>query len=158
MALLCAIVIKTNSNLKIHLTINKYLKPTLILAMVIMLVQVVFGTQVREAIDVVSASHIDRSDWISSLGSEFLIHRSFSWVVLLVNLWVIFQFYRSGYFILTVKLLFAVLLLTLTTGIIMAYLGVPAFAQPLHLLLGTLGFGLQFFLFLQLDLKVSLTV
>lgn len=157
-ALLCAIVIKSNNDLKISLQINKYLKPVLVLAMIIMLMQVVFGTQVREAIDVVASSAISRTDWISALGAEFLIHRSFSWVVLLVNLWVIFQFYRSGYFVLTVKLLLGVILLTILSGVTMAYLGVPAVAQPVHLLLGTMGFGLQFFLFLQLETKARIAV
>lgn len=154
-ALLCAIVVKANSNLSVFIEANKFIKPMLVLAMLAMLAQVVFGTQVREAIDVVAASLTARANWIESLGIEFIIHRSFSWVVLFINAWVLFQLYRVGQFNTTSRLLSGVIVLTILSGTAMAYLGVPAFIQPVHLLLGTLGFGLQFFLFLQLETKGS---
>jgi cytochrome c oxidase assembly protein subunit 15 len=39
---------------------------------------------------------------------------------------------------------------TILTGAGMAYFGVPAFLQPLHLLLATVSFGMQFLLLLKL--------
>jgi cytochrome c oxidase assembly protein subunit 15 len=39
------------------------------------------------------------------------------------------------------------------SGVIMAYFGVPAAAQPIHLLLGTLIVGLQYYVLLQVGNK-----
>jgi cytochrome c oxidase assembly protein subunit 15 len=42
---------------------------------------------------------------------------------------------------------------TILTGAGMAYFAVPAFLQPLHLLLATVSFGMQFLLLLKLKRK-----
>jgi cytochrome c oxidase assembly protein subunit 15 len=42
------------------------------------------------------------------------------------------------------------ILLTLITGVGMAYFAVPAFLQPIHLLVATLTFGVQFLLILRI--------
>jgi cytochrome c oxidase assembly protein subunit 15 len=44
-------------------------------------------------------------------------------------------------------------LFTLLTGAGMAYFAVPAFLQPIHLLVATVTFGIQFLLFLRLNTK-----
>ena len=46
------------------------------------------------------------------------------------------------------------MVLEICTGIVMAYFAIPAFLQPVHLLLASVVFGLQFYLFLQLRNKV----
>lgn len=127
---------------------------TLGLAIFISIVQVVLGTQVREAIDVVAASmnYSGRSDWISQLGSVFPIHRSYSILIVLINAFVIYKLwefrYKDGIMTIGV-LLVSVIILSVFTGMIMAYLGIPKFAQPLHLLMGTVLIGIQFMLFLK---------
>jgi cytochrome c oxidase assembly protein subunit 15 len=118
---------------------------------VILLTQILFGTQVREGIDRVSSLVLARENWISALGLEFLIHRSFSWVVLLFHAILIAKLWKmSGVnrFALTVIVL---ILGTILTGVGMAYFAVPPFLQPVHLLLATLTFGAQFLLMLQVN-------
>ena len=44
--------------------------------------------------------------------------------------------------------LMAVVVVEVLSGALMAYFGVPAFIQPLHLLLGTLAIGVQYYLWL----------
>ncbi len=60
----------------------------LISALILMLVQVILGTQVREEIDQISASlgNMMRGTWIEQLGLPFFIHRSFSLILLGVHL------------------------------------------------------------------------
>jgi cytochrome c oxidase assembly protein subunit 15 len=118
--------------------------------MAVLLVQILLGTQVREAIDQVATSAV-REAWISNLGTEFLIHRSFSWIVLVLHVGLIVRLYKtegSKSFALTLILL---ILGTILTGMGMAYFGVPAFLQPLHLLLATVTFGTQFAFLLRLN-------
>lgn len=104
---------------------------------VILLLQIILGTQVREEIDTISKalSYENRELWIGRLSSIFLIHRSFSWLILIGSL---FMMYRSSDFLtykrsamVTVFLVLSIIVL----GIVMTYLDMPAIAQPLHLLL-----------------------
>lgn len=154
--LLSIIVIKTNPQLKVNVSSNKKINLIITLAMVTMLIQIVFGTQVRESIDVIAANFSNRSEWVSQLGMDFILHRSFSWIILLTNGYLIMQLYKMDVFNMTAKAILAVVILSIFTGTIMAYGSVPAFLQPIHLLLGTVGIGLQFFLFLQLQKPVTI--
>ncbi|MEQ9169100.1 MAG: heme A synthase, partial [Fulvivirga sp.] len=131
----------------------------LLACMLVLIIQIVFGTQVREAIDSVAASlqYSQRGQWIQNLGVEFFIHRSFSWVVLILHGLLMYKLLKMKFDSKVFKSLVAVIVLTIITGTSMAYFGMPAFLQPVHLLLGTVGFGLQIFLFLQLNSKRYLT-
>ncbi|MEM1406412.1 MAG: COX15/CtaA family protein [Bacteroidota bacterium] len=134
---------------------NRFVPYALVLCMILTLVQIAMGTQVREAIDRVAVAfdHASRDLWIESLGLEFFIHRSFSWLILLAHMVVFYLLRKSLFQSKLVKGLAVVLLVSILSGLIMAYGAIPPAIQPLHLLVGTLGFGLQFLLFLQFVLK-----
>ena len=109
---------------------------------ILSLVQMIFGVQVREALDQVAFSFSERrEEWVSMLGIEFIIHRSYSWVVFLSNGWLSYKLFKIyGHSILSTGL--AVLTLgSVLTGVGMAYCGVPPFLQPLHLFMSALIFG-----------------
>lgn len=133
----------------------------LILGAILTLVQVVLGTQVREEIDQISFALGDllREEWIGRLGIDFLIHRSFSIVLLGVHLlyfyWAFRYSVRKSKVNLLSQVLMLVLLVEIATGMAMAYFGIPAFLQPLHLLLGSLILGVQFMIILQLKDQVQ---
>jgi len=122
-----------------------------------LLVQVLLGTQVREAVDQVSVN-VPREQWIEALDSSFIIHRSFSWLVLLLHVGLIVRLYKtegSKSFALTLILL---ILGTILSGMGMAYFGIPAFLQPVHLLLATVTFGMQFAFLLRLNRKDEVVI
>ena len=122
----------------------------------LMLIQVVLGTQVREQIDQISFAlgNLLREEWVDRVGLTFLIHRTFSLVLLGIHLLYFFWAYkfsvRRSKLTLLSQLLMVVLLLEIASGIGMAYFGIPAFLQPIHLLLGSLILGIQFMLILQI--------
>ena len=121
----------------------------LIASMAVLLVQILLGTQVREAIDQLDGT-VSRESWISNVGAEFVVHRSFSWIVLILHVGLIVKLHKtqgSKVFALTLILL---ILGTILTGMSMAYFAVPPFLQPVHLLLATVTFGLQFLFLLKL--------
>ncbi len=155
-AVLCIIVVKANPDLRMMKVDMKQVKWVLIISMVLMLFQVVFGTQVREAVDIV-AQTLTRNKWVENLGLTFFLHRSFSWIILISNGYLIYLLWKKDALNTTSKMLISVILITIFSGTIMAYFDIPAFIQPVHLLLGTLGFGLQFFLFLQLKSEGKVT-
>jgi heme a synthase len=132
---------------------SKGLKVLLVACMALLITQVLLGTEVRAAIDRVSALLMPRESWISQVWTEFVVHRSFSWIVVLVHAIFAARLIKTtGMNPLTLGLILLILL-TLLTGAGMAYFAVPAFLQPIHLLVATVTFGVQFLLFLRLNTK-----
>lgn len=130
---------------------TSFTKILLFLCLASLMTQILFGTQVREGIDRAASQMPDRENWISALGLEFIIHRSFSWAVLTFHAILVVKMWKmSGVnrFALTVILL---ILGTILTGAGMAWFAVPPFLQPVHLLLATITFGVQFMLLLQIN-------
>lgn len=124
----------------------------LLACIVVLMIQILLGTQVREAIDQV-ASTTARSNWLSAIGSTFILHRSFSWLVLILHVVLIVILSKTKglkAFSLTLILL---ILGTIFTGISMAWFAIPSFLQPVHLVLATICFGVQFMLLLKLSRK-----
>jgi cytochrome c oxidase assembly protein subunit 15 len=95
---------------------------------------------VRERIDLL-ASSLPREEWISNVGTDFIIHRTFSWAVLLMMAGIWFKLSKTSAKKSLTLTPFLLLLSSLLTGIGMAYAGVPAFLQPVHLLLAIITFG-----------------
>lgn len=122
----------------------------LLASMAVLLVQVLLGTQVREAIDQV-ASSIPRDEWILNLGEPFTLHRSFSWVVLVVHGGLILRLRKTEGVKVFPLALILLILGTILTGLAMAFFAVPPFLQPVHLLLATVTFGVQFLYLLKLN-------
>lgn len=116
----------------------------------VLLVQILLGTQVREAVDHVARTTA-REEWIAAIQAEFTIHRSFSWLVLLLHVGLIFNLRKISALRGFQVALVALILLTILTGVGMAWFGVPPFLQPVHLLLATVCFGVQFLFLLRLS-------
>jgi heme a synthase len=122
--------------------------------MAVLLVQIFLGTGLREAIDNVSGVTA-RESWISAVGEAFTIHRSFSWIVVFLGIGLIVNL-RKTQGLKPFPLAVIVLILgTILTGAGMGYFGVPAWLQPIHLLLATVTFGMQFMLLLKLKGNVE---
>ncbi len=129
-------------------------RAVLIAAMLMILLQMVMGTQVREAIDIIARSlEADtRNQWIERLPPIFLIHRSFSSIILFTNLWLVWQLWKNlapEQLLRKLAVLLGVILIaTILMGVTMDRLHVPAFAQPLHLWFASIIFGIQFSMYL----------
>jgi cytochrome c oxidase assembly protein subunit 15 len=108
---------------------------------ILFLVQIILGTQVREHIDEISKSlsYESRELWISRLGNDFVIHRSFSWAVLILAVYLWWKERSDAFLRLNLGLGFGIVCLLILLGVVMAYLDMPAIAQPLHLLLACIG-------------------
>jgi heme a synthase len=112
--------------------------------LVLVFVQVGLGTQVREAVD--SILEVDsppaRGTVVPSIGVLFYVHRSFSLIVLLILL-ATYRVFRKENALKTSlgrlhMLSWAILALTIPAGMVLAYLGLPNWAQPIHLTGGSL--------------------
>jgi heme a synthase len=121
----------------------------LVACSLVLLIQIFLGTQVREAIDRITS--LPRNSWISSSGAEFIVHRTFSWLVLALHYFLIARLYKTTGAKALTNALMALILCSFLTGAGMAYFSVPAFLQPVHLLLATVSFGMQLWLLFQLN-------
>lgn len=128
------------------------LKWLVIACLLLTTIQVVLGTQVREAIDLV-ATYAARSEWISNLGWTFLIHRSYSLLLLALHGYLFYLLMSSQGLKSLTKWLLVIVGVEILSGALMSYFGVPAFIQPIHLLLGTLIVGVQYYLLLLINHK-----
>lgn len=132
------------------------LKAVLMICFIATLPQIVMGTQVRESIDIL-ADHLTRVEWIANLGVEFLVHRSYSILLLGLHLYLVWLLTLKKDAPKSLKLYGAIMLwivgAEVLSGVIMAYFGVPAAIQPIHLLLGTLIIGVQYYVLLLLGNK-----
>jgi cytochrome c oxidase assembly protein subunit 15 len=136
-------------------------KPTqlywiLLVSFALMNIQVFLGTQVREQVDQVATlfGNLFREEWVDHLGMVFLIHRSYSLLLLGIHLVFVYMVYQYAYLHSQIRswsqLLIGIIILEIISGMAMSYFGIPAFLQPVHLLLGSLIIGVQFIILLQL--------
>ena len=127
-------------------------KTVLNLALGMTLLQIAMGTQIRESVDLIALAmgSDSRSLWRDQFPVIFYIHRSFSSVILLTNLWLVWTLIRlhgvqslTGRFALSLAVL---VVSAIVSGITLDRLGFPAVVQPLHLVLANVIFGTQFFI------------
>ena len=122
--------------------------PLLWLTTLLTFSQIVLGTQVREQVDVVAtaANYLGRAEWVEQLGAVFKVHRSFSLVLLVLNVYVGYQLYqtRSAQLQRLAAVTMGLLGLEIVAGVTLAYFALPAAVQPVHLTVATVLFGAQF--------------
>jgi cytochrome c oxidase assembly protein subunit 15 len=125
-------------------------------SLLLLLVQVVFGTQVREGLDVVAEEFnmLSRGSWIENLGLVFYIHRSYSLLLLGISLYLFYLLYNANSeqkrIVTDLKILISLFAVEIGSGAIMAYFAIPFWVQPIHLLVGCLLFGWEFYLLLKI--------
>lgn len=132
--------------------LNPALKWITTATIVILFVQIILGTEVREQVDEIAKSfgYTHRENWISRLNSYFDIHKVTAWIVATLAIIVFWlslayrQLQKNGVYI------FITILLTMCMGLILAGFDMPSFAQPVHLLLAAVLFIQLFTLRLKL--------
>ena len=126
----------------------------LYIVIVLTVVQVAMGTQVREMTDFISLEQGEgaRSQWIDAMPWFFYVHRSFSAVLLFCNLWLTYLLASSlGRSHSLVRMAIAMVVIifgSVISGATLGHLGMPAFIQPTHLLSASLLFGIQFLIWI----------
>lgn len=118
---------------------------------VLVIPQIILGTEVRGVVDDLTASALDRGSWFDNMSDVFFIHRSYSWLILIFSI-ALFYFVKreqSGALLRPTRFLIGMILTTAAAGIGLAYFDFPFWLQPIHLLLATGIFSLVFYLTLR---------
>jgi cytochrome c oxidase assembly protein subunit 15 len=131
-----------------------WLKVLIFLAIVVSVLQIVLGTEVREAVDAVSKAlmYNDRESWLTRVGKIFSYHRDSAMVVLILNI-VIYKLVKDRFngkatALMVANSIAVVLIIQILTGLILSNFALPPYAQALHILFSTLLFSLQYYLYL----------
>jgi cytochrome c oxidase assembly protein subunit 15 len=137
-------------------TTSSFFKKWSVFVLLLTIIQVMLGTQVREDVDVLLKNFDEafRGEVIDHLGISFYIHRSFSIVLMAANCWFAYKIIRSeatGILKNKAKLLVLVLSSAFAAGVILNYFALPPAFQPLHFLLACIAFGLQFGIILRVS-------
>ena len=129
---------------------KQLLNTLMIISGILITLQILLGTQVRETLDevAISLNFENRNSWVSLTGISFMIHRSLSILLIISQIGIFYILYRNGQlktglFNYT-GIILGIISLEVLLGIIMSYFGIPPFVQPLHLLFAVIIFGLQF--------------
>lgn len=130
---------------------TKSFQNLLIIAVILSLVQVILGTQVRQFVDeqVKNLGYSSPDLWLSDPDFIFYLHRSFSILVLMINLFLWWKNRNLHLNLKKIDLVLLLILLEIATGIAMYYLDFPFLSQPLHLVIATILFGVQFYLLME---------
>jgi cytochrome c oxidase assembly protein subunit 15 len=115
------------------------------------LVQIVLGTQVRQFVDeqIAEVGEIAKNLWLHQPSISFYIHRSFSIIVVLLNLYLAYRIYKLNLGLTKINWVLLILLIEVITGMAMFYWDFPFMSQTIHLVLASLLFGVQFYLVLE---------
>lgn len=124
------------------------LKGTIIVLMVLTFIQIMIGVQVREEVDILMTIGVERNSIISNLRDSFLLHRSFSILLVIGHVFILYKIYKKYHASFNLKFwcnfIFLLVVLSSVTGIVLNYFSFPAFIQPVHLLLASMLIGGQF--------------
>ena len=120
-------------------------------AIVLTLIQIGIGTQIRQFIDIQidSLGMNQAAQWLNPAPFKFYFHRSFSLLILFVNGYLLYSIRKLNLDFPVFKWILLTLFCEIFTGILMYYLDFPFASQPLHLLLASFLFGAQLYFLIQ---------
>lgn len=132
-----------------ELTIPKRVQIAGVIFFLLAFIQVILGTQVRETVDLIALEYTQRATWIGELGYAYSWHKSFHYMVLLsfgLWAWMLYSLPKEPRSYKKVMGAIGLLLLSeIGLGVAMHHFHIPAWIQPLHLLLATCIIGLSFY-------------
>jgi cytochrome c oxidase assembly protein subunit 15 len=133
-----------------------------IVLIIVTLIQLVLGTQVREAIEVVKlTTDAVRSGWLENTGLIFIIHRSFSWLVLLTGVWMMSVLWKNQIDGVIYKLgvfNLAMIILQIAVGVGLEYLNMAPPLMVIHLVGVAVMICAQFLMILVMGKKEVTTI
>ncbi len=131
--------------------VPKVVTYTLFGALLLSLIQIVLGTQVRQFVDeqIDQVGEMAKDLWLQSPTVQFYVHRSLSILVLLLNGYLWYSIRQGKLHLTKINWVVALIGLEILTGMAMYYIDFPFGSQPAHLVLASLLFGVQFYLVLE---------
>ena len=128
-----------------------FFKKLLRVSLLLTLVQVVLGTEVRQFVDeqVKILGHENMALVMDEPIVNFYIHRSFSIVVLAVNIWLFIMNKQKELGFAKTSWILILLMIEVASGIAMYNFDFPFASQSIHIVTASILFGIQFYMILE---------
>ena len=135
---------------------NKAISFLLIISFFLVISQIVFGTQIREGIDLAQKSMGDdlRSQWVKTVFGKVLFHGGLSFLILGLHYKIFLkvkQMSDSELLLKWTKLLLISVIFSILSGGILGFAGFPAIIQPFHLVFSSIIVSFQFVVYFLLE-------
>ncbi|MGD1944788.1 MAG: heme A synthase [Croceivirga sp.] len=136
---------------KKSLVVDSVTRNMLLSVALITLILFVLCTQVRDFVDrqIDVLVYQSKALWLGETPLKFYIHRSFSIVIVLLNLYLLNRLLKVDRGYSKPWGVLVLIMLSVVTGIAMYYFDFPITTQPLHLVFAALLFGCQFYMVLE---------
>ena len=140
-------IFKTQKNLNDEIIRDSFVKNLVSFTVLISLIQIVIGTQVREIIDLQYEIYgpNNKDKWLNAPNFYFYFHRTFSILILLLNFGLYYLIKLRNYSSIIIRKISFIIFLEIVVGIVMYYIDFPFLSQPIHLLLATILFSYQYY-------------
>lgn len=142
-------LIYTTKNNKSSILKDPTFKKVLFLSLILTLIQIILGTGVREHVDTLAEAGAPEILWLQNPNISFYIHRSFSIIVLSINLFLFLRNKKWNLNFNKMNWVIALIGLEIASGILMYYLHFPFGTQTIHVVLATILFGIQLHMILE---------
>ena len=147
--IIALLIYLVNSSSKYTIRKNKIFTNFLFVAIMLTLVQIVLGTQVRQFVDEQANVYYDKFQWFNEIPKVYEYHRTFSLVVIAVNFGLFYLNKKLNLGNNYISYVIVLLFIEALSGVVMFYFDFPFGSQTIHLFIASLIFGFQFFILLQ---------
>ena len=130
-------------------------KWVLVATLILTILQIIFGTQVRESVDTIVEAGLPKEVWLQNPKGGFYTHRSFSILVVCTNAFLFWRNRKLNLGFTKMNWVIAIICIEILSGIAMYYFNFPFGSQTIHIVMATLLFGLQFYLVLENFKKIN---
>ena len=144
-------IIKQSSLKQHQFSANNLFKKILFATLFLTFIQIALGTQVRQYVDeqIKIVGYDAMHKVLVNPDITFYIHRSFSILILLLNLFLFYQNKKLSLNLHKINWIMALIIIEIISGVAMYYLDFPFTSQPIHLVIASILFGIQFYLVLE---------
>ena len=147
--IIALLIYLVNSSSKYTIKKNNIFTNFLFVGIILTLVQIVLGTQVRQFVDEQANVYYDKFEWFNEIPKVYEYHRTFSLVVIAVNFGLFYLNKKLNLGNNYISYVIVLLFIEALSGVVMFYFNFPFGSQTIHLFIASLIFGFQFLILLQ---------
>jgi heme a synthase len=144
-------IIKTASQKVTSFSQDSIFKKVVIITLILTFIQIILGTQVRQYVDdqVKILGYNQMQKVLENPLITFYVHRSFSLLILGLNVFLLFRNKKLNLGFNKINFVIGLVGIEILTGMAMYYLDFPYTSQPIHLVIASILFGVQFYLIME---------
>jgi heme a synthase len=144
-------IIKKTTIKTTFFTEDSIFKKVLFATIILTFFQIILGTQVRQYVDdqIKILGYNQMQKVLENPKITFYIHRSFSLLILGLNAFLFLKNRKMKLCYQKINIVLVLIGVEILTGIVMYYLDFPYTSQPIHLVIASVLFGVQFFLLME---------